>query len=103
MDFALFNILVSITLWIIGAVITAMAGGQSNFGMGPFELYSLAAFLPALGVGVRRLHDVGKSGWWTLLGFVPIANLYLIVLLCHDSQPGENEFGPSPKEAFALA
>ena len=64
----LFNILVSIALWIVGAVVTAMDSGRSNFGVGPFELYSLAAFLPALGVGVRRFHDVGKSGWWTLLG-----------------------------------
>src|SRR5579863_2988732 len=101
--FALFNILVSVALWIVGAVITAMDRGESNFGMIPFDLYSLGAFLPALGVGVRRLHDVGKSGWWTLLGFVPVANFYLIVLLCQDSEPGENEFGPNPKAALALA
>lgn len=101
--FVLFNLLVSLALFFVGAVLTAMMGGRSNTGMIPFDLYSLAAFLPALGVTVRRLHDTGRSGWWVLLGFVPFANLILIFWLCEDGQPGENVYGPNPKAALALS
>lgn len=61
-------------------------------------LYSLFVFIPFLAVNVRRLHDVGKSGWWYLLIFVPIIGvIWLLVLLATDSMPGENQWGPSPK------
>ena len=54
-------------------------------------IYSLAVLLPAIAVGVRRMHDVGKSGWFIL---VPIYNL---ILACTDSEEGTNEYGPNPK------
>lgn len=54
-------------------------------------LLVLATFIPSLAVGVRRLHDSDRSGWWLLL---PVVNL---VLLCFDSDTGSNRFGPSPK------
>ncbi|KAF1071720.1 MAG: Inner membrane protein YhaI [Pseudomonas citronellolis] len=60
-------------------------------------VYSLAVLLPSLGVAARRLHDQGKSGWMMLLGFVPLANFYLLYLFCLDSQPGANAYGPDPK------
>lgn len=62
------------------------------------NILSLAFFLPALGVSVRRLHDVGKSGWWYLIAFVPlVGGIYLLYLSCKDSEYGENEYGPNPK------
>ena len=58
----------------------------------------LALLVPSLAVGVRRLHDVGKSGWWLLAGLVPILGvLYLLYLAVQDSQPGANMWGPNPK------
>ena len=62
-----------------------------------FSIASVALAVPSLAVGWRRLHDIGKSGLWYLACLVPILNIYLIVLLCKDSQPGANEFGPNPK------
>jgi uncharacterized membrane protein YhaH (DUF805 family) len=56
-----------------------------------YNLYSLVAFLPSIAVGVRRMHDTDRSGWWMLL---PIVNL---VFLAQDSQPGPNRFGPNRK------
>lgn len=50
----------------MGAVIIAAAGG-SRAGMFPFDAYALGSFVPALAVTVRRLHDIGKSGWFVLL------------------------------------
>lgn len=59
-------------------------------------LYTLAALVPSIALGVRRLHDTGRSGWWYLLGLIPIANIVLLVFFCQDSQP-DNQYGPSPK------
>jgi len=61
-------------------------------------LYSLAVIVPGTCLGIRRLHDIGKSGWWMLLAFIPlIGAIVLIVWACQDSQPGENQYGPNPK------
>ncbi|MEI4801673.1 DUF805 domain-containing protein [Bacillus sp. NPDC077411] len=63
-----------------------------------FGLYTLAILLPSLAVGFRRLHDTGKSGWWLLLGFIPlIGSIVLLVFCCQDSQEGDNKYGPNPK------
>lgn len=61
-------------------------------------LYSLGVLLPSLAVGVRRLHDTGRSGWWLLIGLIPIiGTIILLVFLCLDSQDGDNKYGPYPK------
>ena len=56
------------------------------------QLYSLAVLLPSIAVGVRRMHDVGKSGWFLL---IPIYNLILAVT---EGEEGENQYGQDPKE-----
>ena len=62
-------------------------------------LLSLALFIPSLAVSVRRLHDIGKSGWTYLLILIPIVGaIILLVWFCQDSQPGENKWGANPKE-----
>lgn len=64
---------------------------------GVYDLLSLAMFLPALGVAVRRLHDCGKSGWWWFLGLVPLAGpLILLVWFCRHGMAGPNRYGPDP-------
>jgi uncharacterized membrane protein YhaH (DUF805 family) len=75
--FVLFNLVISIALSIVlGLVHLSSLSG----------LYSLAVLLPSLGIGVRRLHDIGKSGWWLLIALVPILGaLYLIYLYCQKS------------------
>lgn len=87
--FSLFNLIVAAVLFAIGYVIETSI--LSN-------LYSLAVFIPGLAVAVRRLHDVGKSGWWMFIVFVPIiGGLWLLYLEVQDSVAGENEYGPNPK------
>ena len=62
-------------------------------------LFALAVLVPGLAVAWRRLHDIGKKGSWYFIGLIPIVGwILLIVWFCQDSQPGENEFGPNPKE-----
>ena len=55
------------------------------------SLYTLAMLIPSIAVGVRRMHDVGKSGWFLL---IPIYNL---ILACTEGTNGDNEYGPDPK------
>ena len=72
--FVLFNFVIAVVLNIVLGLIH----------LGPLAgLYSLAVLLPSLGLAVRRLHDIGKSGWWLLVGLVPILGaIYLIYLYC---------------------
>ena len=64
-----------------------------------FFLYAAAVLLPGLAVSIRRLHDIGKSGWWYLIYLIPIIGaIWLTVLMCLDSEPGENHWGENPKE-----
>ena len=96
--FTLFNTLISSALSVLGRNIFG-DGSSTNIFTILASLYSLAVFLPALAVTWRRLHDVGKSGanyFWVLLPV--IGWIMLIVWLCRDSQPGENQYGPNPKE-----
>jgi uncharacterized membrane protein YhaH (DUF805 family) len=67
-------------------------------GMGLLSgIFILVHLLPAIGVAVRRLHDIGKSGWWYLLVFIPfIGAIVLLVFFVMDSKE-ENLYGPNPK------
>lgn len=67
-----------------------------------YILYTLAVFIAGLAVVVRRLHDVGKSGWMMLIALIPlIGAIWLLVLMLTDGNFGENEYGVNPKEITA--
>ena len=66
----------------------------------PIYIYGLVWLLPGLAVAVRRLHDIGKSGWNLLWILLPIVGaIMLIYWYCQDSQLGENKWGANPKFA----
>ena len=95
--FVLFNMIFAIVAVVLDNILgTAIEG----VGYGPiYGLYVLAVLLPGLAVAVRRLHDVGKSGWMFLIVLIPlIGAIWLLVLFFTDSQPGTNKWGPNPKE-----
>jgi uncharacterized membrane protein YhaH (DUF805 family) len=61
-------------------------------------LYVFGTFVPLIAVSVRRLHDTNRSGWWFLMFLIPLLNLILFFFfMAEDSQPGENRYGPNPK------
>ncbi len=61
-------------------------------------LYLLAVLLPSIAVSVRRLHDIGRSAWWLLIGIIPyVGPIILLIPMVFDSQEGANQYGPSPK------
>ena len=62
------------------------------------SVLSLAVFLPNLALCWRRMHDIGKSGAWSLIVLIPFVGCIIyLVWACRDSQPGENQYGPNPK------
>lgn len=63
-------------------------------------IYSVAVFIPGLAVIVRRLHDIGKSGWFYLIGLIPLVGwILLLVWFCKAGDCGDNAYGPDPKNA----
>ena len=83
-------------IFLVQSVLGVLAE-SSDFVTTIASLFSLAVFLPNIAVTFRRLHDVGKSGWWILASFVPFLNIYLLVLLAKDSVFGANQYGQNPK------
>ena len=60
-------------------------------------IYGIAIIIPGISLGVRRLHDTDRTGWWLLITLVPlIGAIMIIVYACNDSTP-DNEYGPNPK------
>ena len=82
-------ILFYIIAYIVLAIVDYLLGVQLLT-----AILSLGLLIPSIAVGVRRLHDLDKSGWWLLLGFVPIVGLILIYWFAQRGTPGANQFGP---------
>jgi uncharacterized membrane protein YhaH (DUF805 family) len=79
--------------YLVAGALDSAAGSSPAF----VALIALPLFLPTLAVGVRRLHDTGRSGWWMLASFVPILGLVLLlVFLCSESGT-PNRYGDNPK------
>lgn len=89
--FALFNFLISLGLGFVDGALGLM-NAESGFGL--FSgIYSLAVLIPGIAVGVRRLHDTGRSGLWLLISFIPIIGIIvLIIFLASESQPEPNQY-----------
>ena len=67
-------------------------------------IYSLAILIPGIAVCVRRLHDVGRSGWFYLLILIPLVGaIILLVLLCTEGQRMSNKWGEDPKQSERLS
>jgi uncharacterized membrane protein YhaH (DUF805 family) len=94
--FYLFNIIFAIVAIVLDYI---LGTASKDLGYGIFYgLFGLAIILPSWAVLVRRLHDVGKSGWWMFISLIPlIGSIWLFVLTVTDSQPGNNEYGANPK------
>jgi len=84
------------TFTLVNFVISMLLSG---LGLGMLGLlFGIVILLPGIAVGVRRLHDIGKSGLWLLVGFIPVVGLIvLIYFFIQDSEPGANMYGVNPK------
>jgi uncharacterized membrane protein YhaH (DUF805 family) len=91
--FNLFNIIIAMVIGFVTGVVDVVFEVGVMLNLATSVIYSLAILIPATAVSIRRMHDLGRSGWWIL---VPVVNL---IFMFFDSQPGDNEYGPNPKTA----
>ena len=97
-EYWMFTLFYSISYLILALALIPTVG--EAFYDGVSALYSLGTIVPSFCLSIRRLHDIGKSGWWLFLWLLPVIGwIVLFVFACLDSQPGENQYGPNPKEA----
>ena len=99
--FALVNFIISFAIVGIDNALGLSFNYTENVsGSGVFYLlYNLLILIPSLAVAVRRLHDIGKSGWMLLIGLIPLVGaIWLLILLLRNSEAGENKYGPNPKK-----
>lgn len=99
--YTLATIIISILLAIVDFFLSGIIGTAPETGI-LRGIYSLLVFIPGLAVMVRRLHDVGKSGWFFLVVFIPLAGaIWLLVVLATEGNQGPNQYGPDPKNDFS--
>ncbi len=109
--FTLFNVLASVVLLFVDSLLGTgnFTGGTGAAGVGFAAslgllglIYALAVLVPTLAVGVRRLHDTGRSGWWLLITLIPlVGSLVLLVFFVIDGDRRPNRHGPDPKQLAA--
>lgn len=87
----LFNFVVTFILGLFGKAGTILTA-----------IWSLAILLPYLGVSVRRLHDINKSGWLVLLSLIPIVGIIILIIWwCREGDKTDNQYGPVPEDIKA--
>lgn len=88
--FFLFNFIFSFILTFVDVFLDTVLFGA---------IYGLAVLIPSLTVTVRRLHDIGRTGWWALIGLIPLIGfIVLFIFVTTDGNEGSNEYGSNPKE-----
>lgn len=92
--------LFSILAYLVAIVIDTVLGTGLVF----YMIVAIGIFLPSLAVSVRRLHDTNKTGWWILIGFIPlIGAIVLLVFFLTASDPGPNQYGQGPDSGGEIA
>ncbi len=90
--FILFNVIITVVLGFIERLLK-MPGILSG-------LYTLAVLIPGIAVTIRRLHDTARTGWWILIGLVPVVGfIVLLIFMALEGTQGENQYGADPKQA----
>ncbi|MEO7603268.1 MAG: DUF805 domain-containing protein [Sphingomicrobium sp.] len=92
-------VLAQIVVMLVAMFLDSMLGtdfGGSGYGL-IYLVVALGLLVPAIAVGIRRLHDTDRSGWWLLIALVPfVGAIILIVFLASEGTSGDNQYGPPP-------
>ncbi|QEH70117.1 DUF805 domain-containing protein [Cellulosilyticum sp. WCF-2] len=87
--FFLINIIIGIVLGFLATILKTSILST---------IYSLAVLIPGIAVCIRRLHDIGKSGWWWFIALIPLVGpIWLLVLVCTEGDSSNNQYGSNPK------
>ena len=97
--FILIHLIIIVVLYaLFGVGMASESSALSSIAGGLVGLYTLATLIPNIAVVVRRLHDIGKSGWYYFVAFIPfIGGIWLLVLLATEGDRRDNEYGSDPK------
>lgn len=99
--YVLIYVLISVVLHVVDSI-AGTVEPESGAGL-LSSLFVLGTLLPSMAVTVRRLHDIGRSGWWILIGFVPlVGSLILFIFTVKAGEPTENRWGPVPSAEDSL-
>jgi len=86
--------------WVLFTIVGSIVAGIIDAVLGITvidPLFGLATILPSIAVAIRRLHDLDRTGWWILLGLIPLIGwIILIIWYCSRGTVGSNRFGPDP-------
>ncbi|MDD5662833.1 MAG: DUF805 domain-containing protein [Victivallaceae bacterium] len=90
--FVLFNVIISLVLGFVDGLLSS----SGIIGV----IYGFAVLIPSIAVSVRRLHDINRSGWWLLIGLIPlIGTIVMLIFMVTDGTTGDNQYGADPKTA----
>ena len=100
-----------VIILIVAMILDGVLGTGFEIGYGATTPYgwvyiiaALAHLIPGLAVNVRRLHDVGKSGWFLFIALIPfVGAIWLLILSCSDGESGDNAYGSNPKTEQEVA
>jgi uncharacterized membrane protein YhaH (DUF805 family) len=99
-------VLLVFAIYVVAAIIDGILGmgGMIAGAYGPLmTIAALALLVPSIAVGIRRLHDTNRSGWWMLIGLIPIVgSIILLVFFVLEGTRGPNQYGPDPLEGEAI-
>ena len=92
-EYWMFSLFFSISVMVAG-ILDSIIGSMGIIS----ALYGLASIVPSISVSVRRLHDIGKSGWFLFVVLIPLIGfIWYLILACTEGNSGENAYGTDPK------
>lgn len=99
--FALFSMLFSVVAQILMGAVAATGSGILMLLIAiPVLVFAIGIIIPSIAVAIRRMHDTGRSGWWLLVGFVPVIGFFVILyFFVQRGTVGSNPWGPDPYDA----
>ena len=98
-EYWMFVLINAIVMGVLYGLSTAFKGGAlGSLFLALYVIYALGVIIPGLAVFFRRMHDTGRSGWWWLLGIIPVIGpIVLIVFAATEGTHGDNQYGADPK------
>ncbi|PKG58465.1 DUF805 domain-containing protein [Shewanella sp. Choline-02u-19] len=94
-EFWMFILFYMIFSFLLGIIDSLLGLGVLTF------IFSLGLLIPSLSIGARRLHDTGRSGWWQLIGIIPLIGLIVLIVFYVQDSHDENSYGDNPKGVAA--
>ncbi|MBS0040513.1 DUF805 domain-containing protein [Neisseria sp. Marseille-Q1983] len=96
--FLLFRTVAEVAILLVIGIMVEVSRSLGDIFSILYFLFTLAVLVPTISVGVRRLHDTGKSGWWYLISVIPLIGwIWLIILWCQASVNEDNQWGGLPE------